>query len=167
MWIPDTDLLTSLTYTTDADLVQSRETGRVDKTTETTYPKPCWNLRSFPNGKRNCYDINVRPDTKYLIRATFVYGNYDGLNAVPSFDLYLGPDKWTTVDTNDTIKEVIHLTRSQSLMQICLVNTGTGTPFINVLELRPLDPKAYGNPSGSLKNLFRSYFSSSEGDTIR
>ncbi|CAA7034837.1 unnamed protein product [Microthlaspi erraticum] len=133
------------------------------------YPKPCWNLRSFPKGERNCYNIKVKPDTKYLIRATFVYGNYDGLNAVPSFDLYLGPNMWTrVVHANDTNKEVIHVTAgSQSLLQICLVNTRTGTPFINVLELRPLDPKAYGNPSGSLKNLFRWYLGPSEVPKIR
>lgn len=120
---PYTYNLINLTYMTDADLVQSRETvtSRVGKAFESDYPKPHWNLRSFPKGERNCYDISVKQDTKYLIRAIFLYGNYDGVNVVPSFDLYLGPNMWTKVYANDTMMEVIHVTRSKSI-QICLVN---------------------------------------------
>ncbi|KAL0693217.1 hypothetical protein Bca4012_060397 [Brassica carinata] len=160
--------MTRLTYTTDADLVESGESGRIDKIFETMYQRPYWTVRSFPRPKRNCFKINNEPKTKYLIRAKFLYGNYDGRNTVPSFDLYLGPNLWTMVEANNTIKEVIHHTASQSSLQICLVNTGSGTPFINVLELRPLiNPDAYTTPSGSLKMLFRWYLGNPEGDMIR
>ncbi|KFK28115.1 hypothetical protein AALP_AA8G474600 [Arabis alpina] len=70
-------------------------------------------------------------------------------------------DIWTRVVADDVrINEVIHFTKHQ-LLHICLVNIGKGVPFINVLEVRPIpNPKAYKNPSGSLKLLFRLYLSS-------
>ncbi|CAF1719022.1 unnamed protein product [Brassica napus] len=89
-------------------------------------------------------------------------------NTVPSFDLYLSPNLWTMVQANSTtIKEVIHDTTSQSSLQICLVNTATCVPFINVLELRPLNRDAYTTPSGSIKMLFRSYHGNPESAMIR
>ncbi|KAF8046075.1 hypothetical protein N665_4042s0004 [Sinapis alba] len=164
---PYLELNTRLIYTTDADLVKSGESGRIDKIFETMYERPYWTVRSFPKPERNCYEINTERKTTYLIRAKFLYGNYDGRNTVPSFDLYLGPNLWTVVEANSTAKEIIHHTTSQSSLQICLVNTGSGTPFINVLELRPLDREAYRTPSGSLKMLFRRYLGNPEGDMIR
>ncbi|KAK0595669.1 hypothetical protein LWI29_008876 [Acer saccharum] len=41
------------------------------------------NLRSFPQGTRNCYTLKLKLEqgtkNNYLIRAVFVYGNYDGM----------------------------------------------------------------------------------------
>ncbi|KAF8089129.1 hypothetical protein N665_0517s0016 [Sinapis alba] len=159
------EVSTGLTYISDAGLVNSGETGRIGKQFETDYNKPTLTLRYFPEGIRNCYTLNVTSDTNYMIKATFVYGNYDGLSADPNFDLYFGPNLWTTVSSNDTIEEIIHVTKSNSL-QVCLVKTGTSIPFINILELRPLKKNVYVTQSGSLKYLFRAYFSNS-GRTIR
>ncbi|XP_019088018.1 PREDICTED: probable LRR receptor-like serine/threonine-protein kinase At1g51820 isoform X2 [Camelina sativa] len=149
-----------MTYTTDAKLVQGMPARRVDKAFQSNIRKQSLNLRFFPNGKRNCYKINVKQDTQYLIRATFFYGNYDGVNVIPTFELYLGPNIWAKVYANDTVKEVIHFTRTKSI-QICLVDIGSGSPFINTLELRPLDPNAYRTTTGSLKKLVRFYLSNS------
>lgn len=56
-------------------------------------------VRCFPDGTRNCYTLrSLVPAGKYLVRATFYYGNYDGLNMLPVFDLYLGVNYWTTVN---------------------------------------------------------------------
>ncbi|EOA37774.1 hypothetical protein CARUB_v10012635mg [Capsella rubella] len=131
---------TGLTYTSDANLVNSGKIGKIATEFEPFYDRPALILRYFPEGLRNCYNLNVTRDTKYLIKATFVYGNYDGLNVVPNFDLYLGPNLWTTV---------------------CLVNTGISIPFINMLELRPMKTNMYVTESGSLKRLFRRYISNS------
>ncbi|CAF2038674.1 unnamed protein product [Brassica napus] len=73
----------------------------------------------------------------------------------------------TMVEANSTTKEVIHDTTSQSSLQICLVNTATGVPFINVLELRLLNRDAYTTPSGSIKMLFPSYHGNPESAMIR
>ncbi|CAL4909209.1 unnamed protein product [Urochloa decumbens] len=59
----------------------------------------------------------------------------------PVFDVYIGVNFWSIANiTNaDTplILEAIVLVPDDSL-QVCLVNTGSGTPFISGLDLRPL-----------------------------
>ncbi|KAL3005018.1 hypothetical protein AAZX31_08G195700 [Glycine max] len=106
-------------------------------------------LRSFPEGNRNCYTL--KPEYKqgeqqsYLIRAMFGYGNYDGKNHAPTFDLYLGVNYWKNVNTADRSyiwAEIIHAPTTDTI-QVCLVNIDTGTPFISSLELRPLSTSIY------------------------
>jgi len=118
-------------------------------------------VRSFPSGARNCYKINVNSGIKYLIRATFYYGNYDNLNEPPQFDLHFGANVWDTVNFPNasltTTKEIIY-TPSQDHIQPCLVNTGNGTPFISVIELRPLNNKSYvTDAANSVLSLFLRY----------
>ena len=126
-------------------------------------------LRYFPDGVRNYYTLSVVQDTNYLIEAMFTYGNYDNLDTPPKFDLYLGPNIWTTVDlqrkVNGKREEIIHVARSTSL-QVCLAKTGTTTPVISALELRPLRNDTYIPQSGSLRNLFPVYLTDSK-DIIR
>lgn len=154
---------TGLTYTSDDGLVQSGESGKIAKELESLYNKPEWTLRYFPDGVRNCYNVNVTRGTKYIIMATFLYGNYDGRNVIPDFDLHIGPNMWITVKANNTIKEILHVSTSKSL-QVCLVKTGTSIPFINALKLRPLADDIYHTESGSLNYLFRAYFSNLKGN---
>ncbi|XP_040371265.1 LRR receptor-like serine/threonine-protein kinase IOS1 isoform X2 [Rosa chinensis] len=113
------------------------------------YLRQVWNLRYFPEGIRNCYTINIISSTKYLIRATFFYGDYDGQHKAPVFDLHLGANYWDTVKSNNTIKEIIHVPL-QNYIHICLVNTGFGTPYISAIELRPLGTTVYKTQMGSL-----------------
>ena len=112
-----------------------------------------WNLRSFPQGIRNCYNISIVQGTKYLIRGTFLYGNYDGLSKLPQFDIHLGVNMWDTINITDMSlalsTELIHVPY-QNYLQICLENTGLGVPFISAIELRPLSNKTYLSNSGSL-----------------
>ncbi|XP_034696454.1 senescence-induced receptor-like serine/threonine-protein kinase [Vitis riparia] len=106
------------------------------------------NVRSFPKGDRNCYTLPPRQgkNHKYLIRARFMYGNYDSKNQLPIFKLYLGVDEWTTVNVTDASsiyrKEIIHIPITDDI-DVCLVNTNSGTPFISVLELRELNDLIY------------------------
>ncbi|OAP14608.1 hypothetical protein AXX17_AT1G46060 [Arabidopsis thaliana] len=153
-----------LTYMSDDGYVRGGKTGRIGKGQESDNFKSSLRLRYFPDGIRNCYNLNVTQGMNYLIRASFVYGNYDGLNTIPNFDLYLGSNKWATVNEILAIKEIIHVMRSNSL-QVCLVKTGKTTPMINSLELRPLRNDMYVIESGSLKNEFRAFFKIS-GDPI-
>lgn len=98
---------------------------------------------------------------------TFIYGNYDGLNIYPNFDLYLGPDKWARIDMegrqNGTFEEIIHRVRSSSL-DICLVKTGPTSPIISSIELRPMRNDTYLTHSGSLRNSFRVHCSTSDSE---
>ncbi|KAL0723749.1 hypothetical protein Bca4012_038348 [Brassica carinata] len=140
---PYSEPFTNLTYISDAGFVHGGKTGTIHNDLKTHFMKPYTGLRYFPDGIRNCYNLSVIQDTKYLIRTLFVYGNYDGLNASPRFDLYLGPNIWTTVDAK-------------------LSGPGTSTPLISALELRPLPYDTYITRTGSLKYVDRIFFSNSE-----
>jgi hypothetical protein len=99
-------------------------------------------LRFFPDGTRNCYTMqSLKPDGKYFVRPAFGYGNYDKLNRLPTFDLYLGVNYWTTVRIINAstayVFETIVVSRDNYL-QVCLVNIGSGNPFISGLDLRSL-----------------------------
>uniref|UniRef100_A0ACD5YEQ5 Uncharacterized protein n=1 Tax=Avena sativa TaxID=4498 RepID=A0ACD5YEQ5_AVESA len=104
-------------------------------------------VRSFPDGARNCYTLrSLVPGNKYLLRAAFLYGDYDGLGRPPVFDLHMGVNYWKTVNVSNLGMEVTAeamVVVPDNFVQVCLVNTGTGTPFISVLELRPLKMKFY------------------------
>ncbi|XLQ98797.1 hypothetical protein HN51_053640 [Arachis hypogaea] len=137
-----TEKNTGINYISDANFIDSGVSKTVSPQDKTTHPQYFTYLRSFPYGTRNCYRINVTSVTRYLIRASFLYGNYDGLNKLPEFDLYLGVHFWDTVKfTNSSVSinyEIIH-TLSTDYIHICMVNKGKGTSFISVIEMRILD----------------------------
>lgn len=116
------------------------------------YQKQLTHLRAFPEGIRNCYTVNITRGTSYLIRATFYYGNYDNKSYPPGFDIHLGANFWDTSIFYFDLplqKEIMHVPLDD-YVRVCLVNNGTGTPFISALELRPLVNETYVTPSGSL-----------------
>ncbi|KAJ0250389.1 Leucine-rich repeat protein kinase family protein [Hirschfeldia incana] len=156
-----TEKTTNITYTSDTDYIDSGLVGRINDLYNTPVQQQTWTLRSFPEGQRNCYNFNLKANRKYLIRGTFVYGNYDGLNQIPKFDLHIGPNKWTSVIlvgvANASIYEMIHVL-PQDRLEVCLVKTGQTTPFISALELRPLNNRSYVTQSGSLVSFARIYF---------
>ena len=114
-------------------------------------------LRSFPERIRNCYKIGVTKGAKYLIRTNFLYGNYDNLNKIPRFDLYIGANLWDTVffksASSGVLKEIIY-TPPRDNLHLCLVNIGSGTPFIQSIELRPLKNTTYEIDDSSALSLF-------------
>ncbi|CAN8288256.1 unnamed protein product [Cochlearia groenlandica] len=153
---------TNITYKSDTDYIKTGLSGKINDAYKSSFQQQTWSLRSFPDGQRNCYNFNLTANRKYLIRGTFIYGNYDGLNRLPSFDIHIGPNKWTTISTlgvtNGSIHEMIHVLTKDTL-QVCLVKTGETTPFISSLELRPLSNETYNTQSGSLIAVSRVYFS--------
>ncbi|CAL9085289.1 unnamed protein product [Musa textilis] len=130
------------------------------------------NLRSFPDGLRNCYTLQPVPqNSTYLVRATFMYGNYDGKNSQIQFDLHIGVNHWKTMTISDPsaiyTAEALSLATANST-SVCLVNTGGGTPFISSLELRPFENGDYGeyvNASQSVVLVTRRNFGAS--DSVR
>uniref|UniRef100_A0A0E0QNS8 Protein kinase domain-containing protein n=1 Tax=Oryza rufipogon TaxID=4529 RepID=A0A0E0QNS8_ORYRU len=107
------------------------------------------NVRSFPSGAapRSCYTLSsLVAGLKYLVRANFMYGNYDGLRRPPVFDLYSGVNFWRTVNITDAAASITAeaiIVVPEDSMQVCLLNTGAGTPFISGLDLRPLKNSLY------------------------
>ncbi|KAG7621203.1 Protein kinase-like domain superfamily [Arabidopsis suecica] len=172
-----TEESTGINYSSDANFIRTGKRARIkneDPEYGMEYIKPYKRLRYFPVGTRNCYNLTVSEGRHYIIRAVFIYGNYDGLEQRPKFDLHLGPNFWITINLQDEfrtlnriwledgmVEEIIHMPKSNNL-DICLVKTGTTTPFISALELRPLRDDAYTTKTGSLKVFFRWYFSSTD-----
>lgn len=139
-------------YVSDASYINTGE-NRIVSPEFKNYGRQHWTLRSFPQEIRNCYNISAIKNTKYLIRATFIYGNYDGLDSTPRFDLYLGNTRWTTVD-GSFYTEMMHMPSIDKL-QICLINIGHGIPFISTLEFRQLPNITYPTLFRSMYNYYR------------
>lgn len=166
-----TDPTTGINYVSDAGFIDTGISRSISSEFNASdSERQLQNLRSFPEGDRNCYKVGLKRGTKYLIRATFVHGNYDGKNEVPEFDVYMGPNKWVTVQTKNVTtiwyREIIHVP-TVNYIDVCLVNTGFGTPFISVLELRPLMNVPYNTTSGPLALFLRSDHGSADNETVR
>ncbi|KAL0010257.1 hypothetical protein SO802_005365 [Lithocarpus litseifolius] len=140
---------TKIPYISDKGLIDTGIVKTVSPDSLGNLPQYAKNLRSFPNGTRNCYTL--RPEqgknNNYLIRSRFVYGNYDDKNQEPIFDLHLGVNEWTTVNLTKISPfgdyyDIIHVPLTDYI-DVCLVNTGHGVPFISALELRHLDNSIY------------------------
>uniref|UniRef100_A0ACD5U193 Uncharacterized protein n=1 Tax=Avena sativa TaxID=4498 RepID=A0ACD5U193_AVESA len=168
------DNATKLRFTTDAGFIDSGINYNMSAEYITPSMGRSWhNVRSFAAGARNCYTLqSLVAGLRYLIRATFMYGNYDGLNRAPVFDLHVGVNYWTTVNISDAntpeIYEIITAVLGDSL-QVCLVNTGSGTPFVSGLNLRPFKNGLYpmANATQGLVLVARANFGPTDGVIVR
>lgn len=109
--------------------------------------KQYMSVRYFPaDNMKYCYTLNVITRTRYLIRATFLYGNFDKNNVYPKFDISFGPTPWATIVISDAntieAQELIFLA-SDPTISVCLSNATTGQPFISTLELRQFNGSIY------------------------
>ncbi|XP_021660430.2 probable LRR receptor-like serine/threonine-protein kinase At1g05700 isoform X2 [Hevea brasiliensis] len=168
-----TDAITDIQYISDRTFI---DTG-VNKNISANFisdelPMSAMTLRSFPQGKRNCYALRP-PEGKasiYLIRASFMYGNYDDLDKLPEFRLYIGVNLWDKVKFDNAShmvsKEIIHVPTIDDIY-VCLLNTGSGTPFISALELRHFHNSTYKAESVSLVLYRRLDFGSTANEIVR
>ncbi|KAH7866404.1 hypothetical protein Vadar_019960 [Vaccinium darrowii] len=153
-----TDKVTNISYTSDAGYVDTGTNHSISSVyLRAAASRQLYALRSFTKGIKNCYTIKLAQadqGNKYLIRAIFMYGNYDFQNEPPVFELYLDGNQWDTIkfwDASDIFRtEIIHVPAT-AYIHVCLVKNGSGIPFISALELRPLDNSTYQTESGSLK----------------
>ncbi|KAE9612282.1 hypothetical protein Lal_00022178 [Lupinus albus] len=104
-------------------------------------------LRHFPaDSRKYCYTLDVVSRTRYLLRATFLYGNFDNNNFYPKFDISVGATHWSTIVISDAntieMRELIFLATSPTI-SVCLSNATTGQPFISTLELRQFNGSVY------------------------
>ncbi|XP_065632073.1 probable LRR receptor-like serine/threonine-protein kinase At1g51810 [Quercus suber] len=80
---------------------------------------------------------------------------YSSMIQPPKFDVYVGGNFWTTVGSSElyppweTFPDIIHVPLSDTIF-VCLINTGSGIPFISALELRPLSKSIYPTNFGAL-----------------
>uniref|UniRef100_A0A0E0BR96 Protein kinase domain-containing protein n=1 Tax=Oryza glumipatula TaxID=40148 RepID=A0A0E0BR96_9ORYZ len=133
-------------WTSDDKFVYGGKTANLS--VQNDLPKQLKTVRYFPvDDRKYCYTMNVSERTRYLVRATFLYGNFENSNIFPKFDLSLGATPWTTVvvydDTTPKVVEAIILASAPTL-SVCLSNASTGqAPFISTLELRQLNGSLY------------------------
>lgn len=131
-WTPDN----KLTYGEIATISVANETRKQYTT-----------LRYFPaDSRKYCYTLDVISRTRYLLRATFLYGNFDKNNVYPKFDISVGATHWSTIVISDAdsveMRELIFLA-SSSTVSVCLSNATTGQPFLSTLELRQFNGSVY------------------------
>ncbi|XP_017979328.1 PREDICTED: probable LRR receptor-like serine/threonine-protein kinase At1g05700 [Theobroma cacao] len=167
---------TGIFYKSDKDFIKTGEAHDILPSVSvrvTKYWKEYRNLRSFPDGKKNCYPLKPEQgrNNSYLIRASFLYGNYDGKNATPEFDLYVGVNYWNTVrlQTKRSLSfyEIIHFFTADT-EYVCLANTGLGIPFISALELRLSNNSAYNTTnSRALQSIWDIDLGISSNDSFR
>ncbi|XP_057513456.1 probable LRR receptor-like serine/threonine-protein kinase At1g67720 [Actinidia eriantha] len=133
-----------LEWTADDQLMYG-ETTNISVANETR--KQYQTLRYFPaDNRKYCYTLNVASRTRYLIRATFLYGDFDDNNVYPKFDVSLGATHWATIVISDAdtieVQELIFLALDPTI-SVCLSNATTGKPFISTLELRQFNGSVY------------------------
>ena len=135
-WVPDTAYIT---------------TG---KTTTITYSDGSSSLnisaRFFPDSRRRkCYRIPVNnATTLVLVRAKFVYKNYDELGTPPTFFVSVGTAIAATINLyeHDPWTEEFLWTVNKDTLPFCLIaKPDGGSPVISSLEIRPLPQGAYTN----------------------
>ncbi|CAL4890004.1 unnamed protein product [Urochloa decumbens] len=147
------DLSSSIVYVSDHDFIRSGQNHNISS----NYIKPSlawrnYNVRFFPDGTRNCYTMrSLVAGNKYFVRATFYYGNYDGLNKLPVFDLYLGANYWHEVKFSDAsavnwmdiiVVAPADYLQSNSSQSLVLINSNRFNmgPTDNSIVRYPLDP---------------------------
>ncbi|XP_078149478.1 putative LRR receptor-like serine/threonine-protein kinase At1g05700 [Carex rostrata] len=136
------DTLSNLSYVSDEQFI---DTGvNIQIPPSNGLPRAFETVRSFPTGIRNCYTLrSLTVGSKYLIRATFNYANYDKLNKPPIFDIYLGVNFWDTVNSSSPFYPEIIVNTTADYLHVCLVNKNLGNPFICSLHLRQLNSRTY------------------------
>ncbi|KAK0574985.1 hypothetical protein LWI29_032107 [Acer saccharum] len=132
--------------------------------------------RDFPidSSKKYCYTLSTKERRRYIVRATFQYGNLGSdQDTYPKFKLYLDATLWSTVTVLDGsrvyVKEMIIRAPSNSI-DVCICCATTGTPFISTLELRPLNLSMYATDFEDnffLKVAARINFGAPSKDAIR
>ncbi|KAK1426088.1 hypothetical protein QVD17_14756 [Tagetes erecta] len=134
-WTPDNQIIYGIT----SNISVTNETRQQYQT-----------VRYFPaDNRKYCYTLNVRSRSRYLIRATFLYGNFDNNNVYPKFDISMGPTRWATIvisDANTIESQELIFLAYDSTVSVCLSNATTGQPFISTLELRPFNGSIYLTP---------------------
>ncbi|WOL14845.1 hypothetical protein Cni_G23626 [Canna indica] len=140
------------TYTDDLGLVWSPDNQLISgETANISIPnenrKQYMSVRYFPaDDEKYCYTFNVTLRTRYLVRASFLYGNFDKSNVYPKFDISIGASHWTTIvifDANTIVTQEAVILAAAPTVDICLSNATTGQPFISTIELRQFNGSLY------------------------
>lgn len=158
---------TGLFYVGDGTYTDGGENLRASSEYEGIYQRPFLTVRSFPSGERNCYALPTEAGARYLVRFRIYYGNHDGKNnsRLTRFDLHIGANYWDTTDASSYTPwyEAVFMAWA-SWAPVCLVNTGSGVPFVSTLELRLLGDTLY--PAVTASEWMAMYYRANMGSNI-
>lgn len=140
-----TDSSTGLAWLSDNGIIGHGKS--VDVSNENGNSLQYKTRRDFPiDSNKYCYTLKTEERRRYIVRATFMYGNSVSEDPYPKFQLFLDTTKWATVNVQEPsriyAKEMVIRAPSDSV-DVCLCCATTGTPFISTLELRPLNLSMY------------------------
>ncbi|GKU86066.1 hypothetical protein SLEP1_g642 [Rubroshorea leprosula] len=153
----------NIQWVSDDEYISSGNTTRFeypDGTSSSSVP-----LRFFPESQgRNCFRLPVKNlSALVLVRAQFVYKNYDGLEKPPAFTVSLATAVTAMVNLSikDPWTEEFIWPVSKDTLPFCLLAIPhAGSPVISSLEVRPLPQGAYQTgledlPNKSLRKSYR------------
>lgn len=140
-----TDPNTGLTWVSDIGFSRYGKVAEVNTTADISPQYKSY--RYFPaDSKKYCYKLKTTERRRYLVRATFLYGNSNSEIPYPMFEIYMDSTRWSTVSIKDAsrvyVEEMIMRAPSTSV-DVCLCCASTGYPFISTLELRQLNDSMY------------------------
>ncbi|KAL8170218.1 hypothetical protein V2J09_022022 [Rumex salicifolius] len=148
-WTPDSNYITTGNTTA---------VNYIDGTSSSSMP-----LRFFSNtGGRNCYHLPLPKSsspTSVLLRAKFVYKNYDNLRRPPAFSVSVGTSMASDVNLNksDPWTEEFVWPVKKNYIPLCFHSIpNAGNPVVSSIEVRPLPKGASSNQIGN-KLLRKSY----------
>ena len=99
---------------------------------------------SYP---KDCYSLPVTPKAKYLLRASFYYGHYDGASTPPTFQMAIDAAIVANISTSIStfVYEEFAITSQSNVTYLCLLRDLSNTvPFISAIALRPFISYDYG-----------------------
>ncbi|KAL7201818.1 hypothetical protein ACSBR1_033508 [Camellia fascicularis] len=138
-----------LEWHTDQDFIKSGKNQIIKiLPTKHTLIQTMNTLRFFPKGNKNCYNLPLFTQyKKFLFRAGFYYGNYDGLSKPLSFQLEIDGKFWANVTASlseePVYHELLYIIKGEKVT-VCLVQTTDDeVPFISSLEATELLSDSY------------------------
>ncbi|KAJ6710932.1 hypothetical protein OIU74_011733 [Salix koriyanagi] len=156
----------NISWVSDGAYISSGESTSIDYIEGTSSSNSP--LRFFPDDKSpKCYKLPVKKNmssSMVLVRARFVYKNYDRLGKPPVFSVSLGTAFTSTVDltSNDPwTEEFLWPVNYKDSLSFCLHSVPHGgSPVISSLEVRPFPRGAYHAgmedfPNKSLRKAYR------------
>ncbi|XP_071699346.1 probable LRR receptor-like serine/threonine-protein kinase At5g48740 [Rutidosis leptorrhynchoides] len=137
----------NISWVSDYNYITIGNTATVGFTSNVT---PSTSIRFFPEPKiRKCYKLpmNYTSSSLILIRATFVYKNYDGQEKPPSFFVSLGTAIAANINLSfkdPWVEELILQPKNKENLSFCLISIPNGGyPVISSIEIRPIPQRAY------------------------
>jgi hypothetical protein len=135
------DSITNISWVPDApDYITTGVNGYVPSASS-IYPNfsEFTTVRYFPDTRaKNCYSFPVMPNSTYLIRGTFFYGNYDNGTTLPSFQMAIDGTIVANV-TFDTAAIFVYydfmVASVSNVIFLCLLrDSSNSVPFIYAIS---------------------------------